>query len=85
MKKFLGTKEIIEGKIPYSFWLSVGYAYVKCEAGEAFQHLLFQTDIRDCDRYPWIMKSLSAADSLSQDRMNTTIQRWKKKIMLYFT
>lgn len=52
MKKFLGTKEIIEGKIPYSFWLSVGYAYVKCEAGEAFQRLLFQTDFRDCDRYP---------------------------------
>lgn len=73
MQKFLGTKKIIEEKIPYTFWLSIRCAYVKCNSGEAFQNLLFQTDTHDCGGYPRIMKLLLANDPLLQNHMNATV------------
>lgn len=85
MKKFLGTNKITEEKIPYSFWLRIRCAYVKCNSGEAFQNLLFQTDAHDCGGYYQIMKLLSANDSLLQVHMNATVLCWKKKMRSYFT
>lgn len=73
MEKLLGTKKIMKEIIPYSFWLSIRCAYVKCNSRKAFQNFLFQTDTYDCGGYPQIVKLLLANDPLPLDHVNHTV------------